>query len=260
MSEEITNVFKNEKDAQNWLQKKISKWTGSISSEEILKRLNMAYDTLGWTLPIATLLSLITLYINRNIIEKGILKGLETYKKWSESKIKNVKQNHSPGHSSLESLQQFLIHGQKKHPLQPPPLTDDMTVVIRVVDKNGKLIRPIRKTPQSKMKSTATSQSKVSQEKLKRVWEIVGETIGINETELNPVLMSGYGGALSFVTIPIPFDKQSEDLIGQLVSKLQQEHFIPKQSPSFRTTQWVTFEMTMIDQELHPELAVSVQL
>lgn len=124
-------------------------------------------------------------------------------------------------------------------------LTSDMSIVVRCVNEKGQL-KPIM--------------DETDDEALQKVWEIIGDTVAIDEKIIEPIFISDENHNVSFIKLPIPTDP-SKNLLQDLQTLLKENQFIPSRSPKrgpFKSFSFIRLDSSEIDGKLHPELVISV--
>jgi len=174
------------------------------------------------------------------VITYGLIPALNWYKKLSfKSPQKGI---------TIKNIEELLKF--KKHtPIHLPSLSSDMSIIVRIINDKG--------VPQPIMDDYEEETGSIPA-RLQNVWEIIGDTVASNVTELQPTLIPNMKGTLSFVTIPIP---QSKDLISELQNKLKANHFIPISTPHrgpLAHKSFLTFDTSLVEDKIHPELLITV--
>jgi hypothetical protein len=222
-----------------WITKKLHP---SQTAEEAFKHLVMAYNTTAWKVPAATLLGLIFLYLNRSKIENHFWEGLSKYRKWAAAKHHEK----SDLFHDMKTIQELAASQKSKYTVQKkmketslvePPLVDDsLSIIVKMIDAKGQPVAIM-----------ANDKDEVP-EQLYEIWQIIGDTIAQHVDEINPIIIPQSKGAVSFIVM----DTKNQTLTTkELIRELKQKHFIS-------TDKFVTFETSLVDGKIHPELLISI--
>lgn len=223
----------------NWIQKKLQK---PQSSEDVFKHLTMAYNTTAWKIPTAALLSIILLYFNRAQIENHFWESLSKYKKWANSKH----QEKSDLLHDIKTIKELAESQKSKYAVQTklketsttnPPLVDDsLSIIVKTINEEGQPIAIMK------------NNNDEVPERLQEVWQIIGDTIAQHVDEINPVILPKSKGAVSFIVINV---RDQSITTKELLRELKQKNFIPSDD-------YVTFETSLVNDKIHPELLISI--
>lgn len=207
------------------------------------------------TIPAGGALALALLFLGRAVIKKSLISGLYAFKKWrmktlqkrgireileNESILSKLRRKHPKHDKKAQEDAQTIIERQESRLI--PDITDFMSVVVKVVNKEGK---PIEAVPGLK-EGRATSSNF-----LRSVWKIIGETIGKNEEIIEPELDLITNGALSFYFLPIPWNLKNEDVVKDLENKLKNKNYI-------KDGDAITFQTYMHKKKILPQLFITV--
>ena len=126
-------------------------------------------------------------------------------------------------------------------------LTHDMSIVVRCINEQGQL------------KKSMTDED---DDALQTVWEIIGDTVAIDEKTIEPIFISETNHNVSFIKIPLPLDP-SKNLIQDMRIRLKENQFIPSHTPKrgpLKSLSFIHIDSSELDNKLHPELVISVIL
>lgn len=128
-----------------------------------------------------------------------------------------------------------------------PSLTQDMSIVIRAIDDKGHL-KPI------------IDEYGEIPERMKELWELVGQTVASSQEELHPIFIPNTKGAVSFITMSVPTSNLDLNLTSSLRDVLQKSHFLPLHTPKrgpLKSMSFLKMNSSIIQGHLHPELVIS---
>ena len=201
--------------------------TSPSSLSSLFQRLNVAYSIKGWKVPATVLIGLVMLLLQTLVIQKGFVKGLAMYKKWADRRSTSTnrvrKDIRTLGELVKSDEAKYIAHRIEKFKttLAPPTLTRDMNVIVKMNTRD---------------QSIATL-----------VWNTLADVLEISDDTLAPFQVER--GKISFMLVPIPFDKVNQDIIQDIIDRLAQQNINVD----------ISLDTSFVDDQIQPELVINVQ-
>jgi hypothetical protein len=185
------------------------------------------------------------------VAQSGPVKGALEYEKWQEDQMNSADVNdledslehveelsasRTPNSAALRKARKRL---KNKLAQRPPPTSDHFTVVVNMVDAQGRGV--------AVMPNLTENVTGKPPQKLVNAWQIVVDNLGSQSLDdIDVSFHTPLKGALSYARIKIP-DQQGEGVAASMISQLRSGGFIPSDSSEFdlaggSKVSWVQFE------------------